>query len=97
SVGGVASSRASNAFKLAGVTICKPRCETPFAIKRLFRSLTCPRVGTTTREGKSHFQVSGKTCSSQGKRTLSQVLPNEEPICNETDRFGSSGFLRGIR
>jgi hypothetical protein len=37
------------------------------------------------------------TSLNHGRRTLSQALANEEPMCNETDRFGSSGFLRGIR
>src|SRR5947209_6412750 len=69
----VASSRASNAPKLAGVTKCKPRCEDPFAIKRAFRSLACPRVGTTISEGNARFHVSGKTWSNQGAITSSHA------------------------
>src|SRR5205807_1352847 len=52
---------------------CKPRCEDPFAIKRAFRSLACPRVGTTTSEGNVRFHISGKTRSNQGAIASSHV------------------------
>src|SRR5262249_50367518 len=88
-VGGAASSRASKARKLAGVRNCKPRCEKPFAIRRALRSLTCPRVGTTTSEGNGCFQAPGPTSSNQGPIASSHASLTD----SATSRTGRDRFI----
>jgi hypothetical protein len=53
--------------------------------------------GVATATVSLFFSDASLTSLNHGNRTLSQVPVKEEPMCNETDCFGRSGSLGGIR